>query len=575
MDKFLRGRSKSRERTDKSESEIKQEDISIGATAFEIKPIEKEPAVEINMKDKSEIDLSPFQKLTSKSDIENMTPSPNLKTERLDDRVFDHLSKEAQELPDELYYQLITHSDGSPLYYFGATNFTKATKAIFVKGDTIYSVDPKRIKPPDDTEQHTYEDPYQTRNVTGTKPKQTAQNINLMTQDINKDLMTQNINKEISLINEKLNEMTNLIQQSRESSRKNSRRQSLQSPVRKHEIEHEEDNNYDINQYNTNYETLEQRFCKFLLKQSKIINYITPLNHDQGSSYALWLHGLKLEMETFAIPQEFTVPIAIRKLPDNIRSDIVSKKITTMAGLDAALYSIYCGTKNAISLKTQFFKDNKLAPHDRNYNALRDKIKRTQVPMIISVERIGQKDIPAIRERLVEETSERIATELFLNAIQEDAKRSVLNKGRHETFDELVQRANDFASSIPEELKTKIGNITEKPFYNDQSQKCKVHPMGNHSQTECRLKCKLHPWSSHTDAVCFQKQNKMQNQENTRTCPKERYGKHGEPFWCLFCNTVTPKFQRHQCFHCWKCSKENNAILSRHCPCDKTYKKPQ
>lgn len=95
MDKFLRGRSKSRERTDKSESEIKQEDISIGATAFEIKPIEKEPAVEVNMKDKSEIDLSSFQKLTSKSDIRNMKPSPNLKTERLDDRVFDHLSKEA------------------------------------------------------------------------------------------------------------------------------------------------------------------------------------------------------------------------------------------------------------------------------------------------------------------------------------------------------------------------------------------------------------------------------------------------------------------------------------------------
>ena len=152
---------------------------------------------------------------------------------------------------------------------------------------------------------------------------------------------------------------------------------------------------------------------------------------------------------------------------------------------------------------------------------------------------------------------------------------NVLYKGRHKTFDELVQRANDFASSIPEELKTKIGNVTEKPFYNDQSQKCKVHPMGNHFQTECRLKCKLHPWGSHRDIECFQKQNKMQNQENTRTCPKERYGKHGEPFWCLFCNTVTPKFERHKCFHCWKCSKEDNAILSRHCPCDKTYKKPQ
>ena len=44
---------------------------------------------------------------------------------------------------------------------------------------------------------------------------------------------------------------------------------------------------------------------------------------------------------------------------------------------------------------------------------------------------------------------------------------NVLYKGRHKTFDELVQHANDFARPIPEELKTTIGNVIEKPFYND------------------------------------------------------------------------------------------------------------
>ena len=44
-----------------------------------------------------------------------------------------------------------------------------------------------------------------------------------------------------------------------------------------------------------------------------------------------------------------------------------------------------------------------MAPHDRNYNNLRDKIKRKQAPMIVSVERVGQNDIPSVKERLVEE----------------------------------------------------------------------------------------------------------------------------------------------------------------------------
>ena len=218
MDKLLsyriRSRSKSRERTDNTLP--KPEDV--GATALEIKPIKKEPDAEINTKNKSEIDeptkdLSSFQILTSKSDVKSMKPSHKLKTERIDEKIFDHLSKEAQELPDDFYCELVTHADGSPLYYFGATTFTRATKAILVKDDKIYALDPKKMQPPDDDEQHTYEDPDQTRNVTGTKPKQTMQNINLLYEApvtmTNKS--TQKINEEISQINEKLNEMKDLI----------------------------------------------------------------------------------------------------------------------------------------------------------------------------------------------------------------------------------------------------------------------------------------------------------------------------------------------------------------------------
>ena len=187
------------------------------------------------------------------------------------------------------------------------------------------------------------------------------------------------------------------------------------------------------------------------MQKSKLVKHLTQLQHKQGPSYTLWLQALKDEMKFFAMPEEFFVPLAIRLLPDEIRSEIIAKKAKTPKELNEALYNIYCETRNAISLKAQFFKDNKMAPHDRNYNELRTTIKRTQTPMIVSIEQIGLNDTPSIRERLVEDTSERIAIELFLNAIQDDAKRSILNNGQYHSLEEVVTRANDFASSTQSE----------------------------------------------------------------------------------------------------------------------------
>ena len=234
-----------------------------------------------------------------------------------------------------------------------------------------------------------------------------------------------------------------------------------------------------------------------------------------------------------------------------------------MTELNEALYNIYCGTKNVTSLKTQFFKENKLAPHDRNYNVLRDKINRIQVPMIISVEQIGQNDIPAVRDRIIEEMSETLSTELFLNAIQEDTKRSVLNKGRHKNFDELVQRANDFASSTQDDnQKQFIGGVME----NKGKTLCKIHPKGTHSQEMCRFKCKLHPWAAHTDRDCNRK-NDQTEAKTAFTCPPERAGIHGQNMWCLYCNSVTPKMEDHRCTHCWKHSTKNEPVYTKDCQC--------
>ena len=590
MDKILsyRGRSKSRERSEKTEIYPKIEDI--GAASLGPTPTTMDIKTEGTSKDIGAASLGP--KPTTMDPKTERTSKQYIKTEKVPDDLFDHLIKDAEDLPDSQYGELITHEDGSPIFYFGATKFQKATKAIWKIGDKVYALDPRKVNIPDDTE-HVYENPENTKE-TGARPK--------MEQDRNTKetgARLENINKQLKETNKKITDLMNLVHESRAASRAGSRIQSRhQSPERRQESilnniqdfrapsrpqsryqspnrrqksgNHDNDdyeNHYNYHYNNAQYDTNEGRFAKFVLKQSKLMNLLTPLNHDQGASFGIWLHGLKLEMEKFNIPSEFMVDVAIRKLPDNIRSDVVLKKITTMTELNNALYNIYCGTKNVTSLKTQFFKENKLAPHDRNYNVLRDKIKRIQVPMIISVEQIGQNDIPAVRDRIIEEMSETLSTELFLNAIQEDTKRSVLNKGRHKNFDELVQRANDFASSIGDESpKNRVGNIIDKP----NEQKCKIHPNGNHNHSQCRQKCQLHPLGNHKNIDCRQRN---QNDKPILTCHPSRAGKHSEPLWCLFCNTVTPKLEQHRCFHCWKCSTEGNAILSKDCSCPNKFKK--
>ena len=97
--------------------------------------------------------------------------------------------------------------------------------------------------------------------------------------------------------------------------------------------------------------------------------------------------------------------------------------------------------------------------------------------------------------------------------------------------------------------------------------------MGNHTQSECRQKCKRHPWDSHRNIDCNQKS--ADQNKTTWTCHPSRAGKHAEPLWCLFCNTVTPKMTEHRCFHCWKCSTEQAPILSKDCPCPNKFKKQQ
>ena len=452
MSKLLRKRSKSKEK-----ETIQSEPTTDSLTSAHL----HKPAV----LDKS-LDI-PILAIKQNPPDKTKTMSQNTKTrqvQKMPDELF-QLTEYAEELPEEDYGELITREDGSPIFYFGGTKLTNATKAIWKVNDKIYALDPRRINIPEENE-NIYDSPdYQeTKRNLGARPKTKIQQEVVMEKIQEPSYITEQISiiqqdiSEMKAIKEDISKMMKTMK-SRSVSRQSSTRSSRHpSPIKNYESDHEEyrqENKKPIykNQkyWETTEESTEERFSRFLIQKSKLVNHLTQLQHKQGPSYALWLQGLKDEMKSFAMPEEFFVPLAIRKLPDEIRSDVIARKVKTQKELNETLYNIYCETKNAISLKAQFFKDNKMAPHDRNYMDLRTTIKRTQAPMIVSVERIGHNDTPSIRERLVEDISEKIAIELFLNAIQDDAKQSILNKGCYESLDEVVERANDFASSIQSE----------------------------------------------------------------------------------------------------------------------------
>ena len=567
-----KARSKSKERTmEKSESSTKPE--ITGASAIEQLPPDQSTTTIMSQATKK---------------------ATNRKIQKMPDELLE-LAELAQVLPDEDYGELITREDGSPIFYFGGTNLTSATKAIWKVDNKIYALDPRRIHIPEETE-NIYENPDDQRTTKnlGARPKSKTQQeqlmqkteepsylteqINIIKEDISEIMkIKQDISDMVKTMNAKSRSVSRHVSPVRNSSRSRQSSRNV-SPIRNREFNFEENEDYlDYNQKQLHsnqikQESTEERFSRFLIQKSKLVNHLTQLQHKQGPSYALWLQTLKDEMKIFAMPEEFFVLLAIRKIPEEIRSDVIAKKVKTPKELNEALYSIYCETRNAISLKTQFFKENKMAPTDRNYNNLRTTIKRTQAPMIVSVERIGYNDIPSIRERLVEETSERISMELFISAIQDDCKRSILNKGRYNSLDELVSRANDFASSISDEThRTRIGHIADKQNSPDH---CKIHPHGIHNQSQCRLKCLKHPNSDHKMSTCPNKTVDFRSSTTQiGTCHPSRVGLHAEPLWCLFCNTVTPKMENHRCFHCWKCSNQTTPLLGKDCPCPNRFKK--
>ena len=101
------------------------------------------------------------------------------------------------------------------------------------------------------------------------------------------------------------------------------------SPTRNYESDHDNYLEYNQKQLHNNQikkESTEERFSKFLMQKSKLVKHLTQLQHIQGPSYTLWLQALKDEMKFFAMPEEFFVPLAIRLLPDEIRSEIIAKK---------------------------------------------------------------------------------------------------------------------------------------------------------------------------------------------------------------------------------------------------------
>lgn len=309
---------------------------------------------------------------------------------------------------------------------------------------------------------------------------------------------------------------------------------------------------------------------------------IPQLVHSQGPTYSKWLSVLQKQMKLLGIPDHLYIPLAINKVPAEIRVRVLDTPINTDDDLEELLHTIYCGAMNSTNLIRNYKKTNKMAPHDRDYDKLRDTILNDQVPTILSVQRIGKGKQHEVREALIEQATFTRGTELFLDALQRDARTSILNKGPHDSVDELVQRANDFASSID--------NDYTKPFVGivqDRNNQCRVHPHLKHSQQECRNKCPIHPYGSHTAKDCrttaptnkcpihpngshTEGECRMQHATKTspKPCPPERAGIHGHPMWCAYCNNLLPKNENNKCPHCWKHSTKDNPVTPDQCQCE-------
>ena len=410
------------------------------------------------------------------------------------------------------------------------------------------------------------------------------------------------LTKSIGLLTDNMHNMQRElldIRQSRQSSRMSSRRNSpnqsrANSPNKQQTLP-----NSPLKSAMKKLEGLEKieettdKFRELLTKQEKLIKYLPTLTTIQGPAYATWLLALKQSMEKLGIPLDLVTSIASLKVPDDVKIEINRRNVQTEEELESTLFDFFCSANNSIGLKKSFNEMNKLSPQDRDYNRLRKTILQEQVPKLITVMQIGVEDQPHVREKLIKQASDALGTELYLAAIQGDVKRSILNKGRYNTVDELVQRSNDFVSSLPDEpnpIRSTIGAISQatdieaqvKKMVNqelkqltnmgiadgDREAKCKIHPTSDHSQADCRQKCKKHPFSNHRQEECRQK-NGNNNANVPRICPDNRAGVHANPFWCLFCNLVVPRLENHKCFHCWYHSTADAPILSKDCHCKK------
>ena len=385
------------------------------------------------------------------------------------------------------------------------------------------------------------------------KTNEDPQNMNLLLETVI------GLNKNMTLMQAKMEKMAKN-RQRRNSSSSSSDSSSSSSKKKKHKRHSrpvlKKTSQYDMNDID---------FGDYLSRSGnkERLRNIPQLVHSQGATYSKWLSVVRKQMQQLSIPEHLFLPIAINKVPDDIQVRVLSENVENEDELEDLLHTIYCGASNSTNLKRNFKKKNTLSPLDRNYDGLRNAIMTEQVPVIISVDRIGRNRKPEVREALIEQASFTIGRELFLDALQADAKRSVLNKGHYDTLDELVQRANDFASSTQDDnQKQFIGGIME----NKGKTLCKIHPKGTHTQEMCRFKCKLHPWAAHTDRDCNRK-NDQTEAKTAFTCPPERAGIHGHTMWCLYCNSVTPKMEDHRCTHCWKHSTKNEPVYTKDCQC--------
>ena len=331
-----------------------------------------------------------------------------------------------------------------------------------------------------------------------------------------------------------------------------------------------------------------------IMEKKAIWSNLSELREDKIERYQSWLKTLIHDYQSFSLPEELLVPVALRKLPEVLRQTALDKTIETEADLRIFLHQNIFGGRSYEYQKSQFIESNRMSQNDTNYPEVLRAIQTEQVPVLMSL----QPELLGANEETLATVRDREILSLFKDAIQPTVRAVAYQKGAAANYKDLFRSCNEAASAKlvlaksggrkegdnktiaglqveditsprEEELKGKIKKLEN--IVSALKKKMNASPNSDSrnegSENRRGMYCFYHKSRGHNSKDClYLKHNKLPENTEKTDPPEKRYIvlEGGRRNYCGFCVPNQVKLQN-QCQHCWRHSNPAVAVVRDEC----------